>query len=90
MKESHNKREAHIPDDDVMGWIRILQEGGFSNQEIDRVLKLNQSYAEKLLPVDTRDRFKTELQRLERQHGKKLTEEERKGLLDRFQWRGNT
>ena len=35
-----------IPDDDMVGWIKVLHEGGFSDEEIDSILShLNSTYA---------------------------------------------
>ncbi|MEJ0021252.1 MAG: hypothetical protein WDN47_01580 [Candidatus Doudnabacteria bacterium] len=37
---------ASVPDEDMHGWINSLMEGGFSQEEIDRILvHLNQTYA---------------------------------------------
>ena len=34
-----------VPDQDVSGWIQVLREGGFSNEEIDILLAfLNKTY----------------------------------------------
>ena len=49
--------KGKIPDDDMIGWIQSLREGGLTDKEIDEMLsKLNKTYAEKkgLNPVDKR------------------------------------
>jgi hypothetical protein len=34
-----------VPDGDMMGWIEMLREGGFSNEEVDVILAfLNKTY----------------------------------------------
>ncbi|TAN57988.1 hypothetical protein EPN15_02390 [Patescibacteria group bacterium] len=38
--------KAHIPDNDMPGWIQALREGGLTDEEIDKMfIRLNKEYA---------------------------------------------
>ncbi len=43
--------KIQIPDDDILGWLKTLREGGMTDKEIDDILiHLNKEYADQRLP----------------------------------------
>ncbi len=57
--------KVHIPDEDMIEWIKTLHEAGFSEEEMDSMLShLNLSYAEKK-GIDTDVVVEEELKKIE-------------------------
>lgn len=79
MTEAYNKNEKIIkitlPDDDMVGWIKVLREGNFSQEEIDLILShLNETYKIENNPVEKElKRIKKDLRE---KHGRVLTSEQ--------------
>ena len=86
--ESGPKRKnkgVEIPDDDMLGWMRMLREGGFSDAEIDRILSgLNAEYFRVKMTEDMRKGFEHTLAKKERVKGRRLKPEEVKVLLESY------
>ena len=79
-------KKLTIPDRDVSGWFKTLHDGGFSTQEIDRILsRLNATYAAHLKPEQRRiqaDSLVAEINAVRRQRGEPdLAEEELADML---------
>lgn len=83
------KERISVPDHDVPGWIQILREGGFTDQEIDSMLSnLNVTYRE----IKEGELVNKELGKMDEEirnrRGTGLTEDEkellRKGIESRF------
>jgi len=76
-------RGIGIPNEDVIGWLDALREGGLSESEIDKILShLNQEYAERKAPPEVRTLFAREVERIEEEIGRKLVPAERRALLN--------
>lgn len=70
-----------LPDEDMVGWINVLREAGFSEQEMDTMLsQLNETYAK----FKKRDRIIKKMHHVEetlrRNDGGQLSPEEREIL----------
>ncbi|MEK7535752.1 MAG: hypothetical protein AAB590_01920 [Patescibacteria group bacterium] len=73
------KEQARIPDEDVVEWIRTLQEGGFSPQEIDIMMSnLNEEYLSQKFGKYINEEVLKAITMAEREHGRALDDEERK------------
>lgn len=80
---------AQIPDDDMPGWIKVLREGGFTDEEMDRMfIHLNIEYAKQ----KGADVVEQELKKVEEEFiaksGRYLNDDEkehfRKGIQERL------
>lgn len=80
---------AQIPDNDMPGWIQTLREGGFTDEEMDRMfIHLNKEYAKQ----KGADVVEHELKKVEEEFiaksGRYLNEDEkeyfRKGIQERL------
>lgn len=76
--ENHSEiTRISVPDDDMIGWIKALHEGGFSAEEIDSILEhLNDQYFEVKNQKVIDESLREGVGRLERTIGRKLTQEE--------------
>lgn len=77
------KPKASIPDDDAVGWINTLREGGFTQSEIDSVMShLNKTYRDQKYPKE--ERIEAELKKTEeylfKKYGQKMDNEKREYL----------
>ena len=80
--------KINIPNENMIEWIRILREGGFTDKEMDRALThLNQEYAELKMPPHVREALKRVISRLEEERGRKITPAEKDSLLKVIQSR---
>lgn len=67
-----------IPDSDMPGWIEIMQNSGLSQEEIDSFLaRLNSTYAKAKGIPDIEGELAKMEEYLEKEHGRRLTEEQR-------------
>lgn len=72
-----------IPDDDIPGWVQVLREGGFSNEEIDGMLsQLNIEYAKGAMADVVEEELKRVEQYLRDTHGRILTRKQREYLRE--------
>jgi len=78
-----------VPDEEVVDWIRTLQEGGMSSEEIDLIMSnLNQTYAGKKQSGFIENEFMKIRDQLLEKHNRELSPEEekeiRRGIASRF------
>lgn len=79
MEKAAEKYKLKIPDDDLPNWMRVLREGGMTDEEIDSIFcKTNKTWLETRLP----ELIERELMKIneikKKQNGFGLMEEERK------------
>ena len=81
--------KAQIPNNDMPGWIQTLREGGFTDEEIDRMLiRLNKEYAKQKGADVVEEELKIVEKEFVAKSGRYLNEDEKeyfkKGIRERL------
>lgn len=71
-----NLESMRIPDDDAHNWIKIFQECGLGNKEIDEIMsRLNDNYAEKIFGNTLAEVIAEAVKLLKEKHKKPIPDE---------------
>jgi hypothetical protein len=77
MEKFESVQKMKIPDDDMVGWINVLRDGGFSQEEIDSMLAhLNKTYREMTGNKIVEKELEDLREYLKKKHGKDLSQEQ--------------
>ena len=87
MKFTKGTRAEHqsIPDEDVMGWMKTLRDGGFSDEEIDTILVYaNKTYRQEKGGSVAERKAHAAVRALEK-YGQRLSDEAIQNLIRSFE-----